>query len=236
MYYLQSRYYDPAICRFINADSALYDKIFGYNIFIYCDDNPINFIDPTGEFCVAHIDDRNYLDNWLLEGAGAGGYGASGNCFGYGTAYYNYSVYSVTSAYNSYLGGYYSTPISTGITNASYYYVPGAVSANDSMAKPINKQNTKTGKGANNPKVKVAIEKGRAMHGQMNYGPGVLKEQKIAPGCRVDGIDFSNRIIYELKPNNPKAIARGMNQLNRYISAASQQFGGKWTGVLKLYD
>ena len=38
------------------------------------------------------------------------------------------------------------------------------------------------------------------------------------------------------KPNNPQAIARGTNQLNRYTSAASQRFGGKWTGVLKLYD
>lgn len=134
MYYLQTRYYDANICRFINADSALYDKIFGYNIFIYCDDNPINFIDPTGEFCVAHIDDRNYLDDWLLEGAGAGGYGASCNYFGYGTAYYNYSVYSVTSSYNASCGGYYYGSVSTGITNASYYYVPGAVSVDDSMA------------------------------------------------------------------------------------------------------
>ena len=59
---------------------------------------------------------------------------------------------------------------------------------------------------------------------------------KSLPGCMVDGIDFNNRIIYELKPNNPQAIARGMQQLNRYTSAASQQFGGIWTGVLKLYD
>jgi hypothetical protein len=41
----------------------------------------------------------------------------------------------------------------------------------------------------------------------MDYGPGVLKKQTIAPGCRVDGTYFNNRIIYELKPNNPQAIA-----------------------------
>ena len=70
----------------------------------------------------------------------------------------------------------------------------------------------------------------------MDYGPGVIKEKTIAPGCRVDGIDFNNHIIYELKPNNPQAIARGLSQLNRYTSAASQQFGGEWTGVLRLYD
>ena len=105
-----------------------------------------------------------------------------------------------------------------------------------SMSKAQTSTSTSTGKGTQNPKVRAAVQKGQAMHKQMDYGPGVLKEQTIAPGCRVDGIDYNNRIIYELKPNNPQAIARGMNQLNRYTSAASQQFGGTWTGVLKLYD
>ena len=60
------------------------------------------------------------------------------------------------------------------------------------------------------------------------------KEIFIAPGCRADGIDSNNRIIYELKPNNPQAIERGIKQLNRYTEAAKQQYGDTWTGVLKL--
>jgi len=48
MYYLQSRYYDPIVCRFINADSALYDNLSGYNLFAYCYNNPVMYIDPTG--------------------------------------------------------------------------------------------------------------------------------------------------------------------------------------------
>ncbi len=50
-YYLQSRYYDPTICRFINADTYEYidnKEQFGYNLFAYCGNNPINFSDPTG--------------------------------------------------------------------------------------------------------------------------------------------------------------------------------------------
>ena len=93
-----------------------------------------------------------------------------------------------------------------------------------------------TGRGMQNSKVKAAAQRGQAMHKQMDYGPGVVKEKTIAPGCRVDGIDFSNRIIYELKPNNPQAIAKGMSQLNRYTMVASQQYGGRWTGILRLYD
>ena len=53
MYYLQSRYYDSNICRFINADSALYHSMLGYNLFAYCENNPVNYYDPTGEYADA---------------------------------------------------------------------------------------------------------------------------------------------------------------------------------------
>ena len=55
MYYLNSRYYDAKMYRFINADDftvigatpgALTDK----NLFAYCDNNPVMRIDEDGEF------------------------------------------------------------------------------------------------------------------------------------------------------------------------------------------
>ena len=48
-YYLQSRYYNPEWGRFLNADDSLYSSIFGFNLFAYCDNNPISYIDPYGE-------------------------------------------------------------------------------------------------------------------------------------------------------------------------------------------
>ena len=51
-YYLQSRYYDPAICRFINADTYTTtdaDGLLSTNMFAYCENNPISRFDPTGE-------------------------------------------------------------------------------------------------------------------------------------------------------------------------------------------
>ena len=44
-YYLQSRYYDPSIGRFINADSyaSTGQGIVGCNMFAYCNNNPIVF-------------------------------------------------------------------------------------------------------------------------------------------------------------------------------------------------
>ncbi|MDP4119713.1 MAG: RHS repeat-associated core domain-containing protein [Bacillota bacterium] len=45
MYYLQSRYYDPMTCRFLNADG----QIKSTNLFFYCGNNPLNRIDKDGK-------------------------------------------------------------------------------------------------------------------------------------------------------------------------------------------
>ena len=52
LYYLQSRYYDPTIGRFLNAD-VLFDTESGSplstNMFAYCENRIINYFDPLGE-------------------------------------------------------------------------------------------------------------------------------------------------------------------------------------------
>ena len=49
-YYLQSRYYDPAIGRFISADTyaSTGQGFIGCNMFAYCGNNPMNYSDPSG--------------------------------------------------------------------------------------------------------------------------------------------------------------------------------------------
>ena len=51
LYYLQSRYYDANTCRFINADSYIStgQGILGYNMFAYCGNNPVNYVDYAGD-------------------------------------------------------------------------------------------------------------------------------------------------------------------------------------------
>ena len=55
LYYLQSRYYDPEVGRFINADGILgaNGSILAYNLFAYCGNNPIRRSDPNGCFFIA---------------------------------------------------------------------------------------------------------------------------------------------------------------------------------------
>ena len=49
-YYLNSRYYDPDVKRFINADGQLNNNqsLFGGNLFAYCYNNPVNMVDFDG--------------------------------------------------------------------------------------------------------------------------------------------------------------------------------------------
>ncbi len=58
LYYLQSRYYDPSIKRFINADIFVStgQGFSGNNVYAYCGNQPINRSDPSG---------TNFIDSIL---------------------------------------------------------------------------------------------------------------------------------------------------------------------------
>ena len=65
-YYVSSRYYDPEIGRFINADDIDYLGADGsplsYNLFAYCMNNPVNRFDVNGNWS---------MPNWLKVTVGA---------------------------------------------------------------------------------------------------------------------------------------------------------------------
>ena len=52
LYYLESRYYDPVMGRFVNADGYVSTGtgLMGHNMFAYCNNNPVMYVDPSGEF------------------------------------------------------------------------------------------------------------------------------------------------------------------------------------------
>ena len=52
LYYLETRYYDPHLGRFLNPDSLAYlgdgEDLNNYNLFAYCGNNPVMGYDPSG--------------------------------------------------------------------------------------------------------------------------------------------------------------------------------------------
>ncbi len=52
-YYLNSRYYDAKVCRYLNADSVIAGvggSVQGYNLFAYSFNNPVNMSDSSGQW------------------------------------------------------------------------------------------------------------------------------------------------------------------------------------------
>ncbi len=51
LYYCNARYYSPELCRWISPDSTDYldpESIHGLNLYAYCKNNPIMYVDPSG--------------------------------------------------------------------------------------------------------------------------------------------------------------------------------------------
>jgi len=56
LYYLITRYYDPHTANFLSMDSAEYlspEEVGGVDLYAYCYNNPIMYVDPTGHFAIS---------------------------------------------------------------------------------------------------------------------------------------------------------------------------------------
>ena len=87
-YYLNSRYYDPQVKRFISPDNVNYlganGDLNSYNLYAYCSNNPVMYVDPMGNSLWDAI--KNFIPNLLKSievelgvglGLGFGGFVAS---------------------------------------------------------------------------------------------------------------------------------------------------------------
>ncbi len=69
LYYVKTRYYNPEIGRWINADGLLSANHFiGLNLYAYCYNNPVSFSDETGQFAISA-----FIIASIIGGAIAGG-------------------------------------------------------------------------------------------------------------------------------------------------------------------
>ena len=74
LYYLNARYYNPQWRRFISPDSTDYldpESINGLNLYAYCNNDPVNYADPSGH-AASIIIPLLILGGLALIGAGSG--------------------------------------------------------------------------------------------------------------------------------------------------------------------
>ena len=222
-YYLQSRYYDPEVGRFLNADDpgivtatpmSLTDK----NLFAYCDNNPVMRQDADGEFwdtvfdiisLAASIVDVcvNSDDPW----AWAGLVGDVVDLIPFVTC-----VGEATRA------------VKAIDKVADTVQIAKAVDFTDDAADIVKTLDRSSGF------TKSTASAGRKIHQSYKVGDGFnldWKEYKDIKGIRPDYVDFDNKIIYELKPMNPRSARNGIRQLQKYNKA----LGGGFTMRLELY-
>ena len=71
LYYLQSRYYNPEVCRFLNSDALMStgQGFLGNNMFVYCLNNSIALNDTDGFWC------KEIVRKTIYDGAGGGAAG-----------------------------------------------------------------------------------------------------------------------------------------------------------------
>jgi hypothetical protein len=89
---------------------------------------------------------------------------------------------------------------------------------------------------------KSNLRLGQQMHKSYKAGETILnkktKEFVLPSGRRIDFLDRVNGKVYELKPNNPRAIREGQKQLQRYIEelkTVPKLKDIQWEGILETY-
>ena len=86
LYYLKTRYYDPEVGRFLNMDAVDYADpltLGGLNLYAYCNNNPVMYVDPTGhEFISLLLIIAGIVGGGVVNGLIAGANAAEGESFG----------------------------------------------------------------------------------------------------------------------------------------------------------
>ena len=226
-YYLQSRYYNPEVGRFISSDVLLStgQGVIGHNAYAYCGNNPASRIDTEGDLwdtlfdvvslCLSVADViAAPADPWAWAGLAGDVIDLIPFVTGVGEA---------TKAVGA------TVKVINRVDDAvDTIKIVKAVDFTDdalNTIKTLDKVNGAT---------KSSLSAGRRIHHGYKAGDDILygiSKEVTRNRARADFVDEANKIIYELKPNNPRGLRQGIKQLQRY----RVEFGKEYGLVLELY-
>ena len=226
-YYLQSRYYNPEVGRFISSDVLLStgQGVLGHNAYAYCGNNPASRIDTEGDLwdtlfdvvslCLSVADViAAPADPWAWAGLAGDVIDLIPFVTGVGEA---------TKAVGA------TVKVINRVDDAvDTIKIVKAVDFTDdalNTIKTLDKVNGAT---------KSSLSAGRRIHHGYKAGDDILygiSKEVTRNRARADFVDEANKIIYELKPNNPRGLRQGIKQLQRY----RVEFGREYGLFLELY-
>ena len=221
LYWAKNRYYNSELTRFIIADTieaiqASVGTIANRNHFVYCDNNSVHRKDTNGAFWDTVFDIvslavsvcevvANPADPWAWAGLAG-------------------DVIDLVPFVSGV--GEMTRAVKAADKVGDTIKVQRAVDLTDDalgVAKTLDRSTGFT---------KSTRRAGRKIHrGYKVEYAGKGKEYNRISGIRPDYVDLENKIIYELKPFNPRSVKTGVKQLQKY----NKKLGGGYTMILEVY-
>ena len=223
-YYLQSRYYDPVVGRFINADNLIApENPLGNNTFAYCCNNPVNYKDSTGHWVETVFDLLslgvsvvdvviNPLDPWAWAGLTGDALDLIPFLTGVGESVKGIRIVVKGADLAD------DTLTTIRFAKAASYSDEFAEGGLD-LVRALDK--TSDGFTISNRLDGIKIHKSFMRNGMKIPGSRL----------RVDGLDSVAKQLYELKPNNRNSLKKGVKQIINY----NDELGGGYQMILVFY-
>ena len=226
LYCLGSRYYDPEVGRFVNADDtdvifAKPQELYHKNLCVYCDNNPVVRRDLQGYFWETLFDivslGTSVVEVCVNPGDPWNWAGLIGDAIDL--------IPFVTGAGEATRAVKTANKVADKTT--AVIKIQKAVDFTDESAKMVKSLDRSKGYTRSSLRAGIYIHNGYKATSEFIK----KKEVRLISKSRLDYVDKTRKIIYELKPMNKRNVKKGIKQLMRYW----EELGDEFEMILELY-
>lgn len=211
---LGNRKYDPVLGRFLSIDpvGASAEKPFSVNRYAYANNNPYRYVDPQGDVPVDTI--------WDI-----------GNVV--------YDLGKVTVGWTIGNQALVVEGLADAAIDTAAMLVPYVPAGSTKVARLAAKETVaaaniaKKGKGGES----AAAAVGRRAHSNYGIALGAKYDTKVTlpSGRKPDAVNWEEREVRELKPDNARAVRRGNRQVEGYKKELENLTGQPWKSFVDVY-